>query len=220
MAQRLIVEGKDAIALAVLCQKSGLKQPLGYDQSIKFKEEFISVGGSDKGVLKQLQLSLREPNLTNIGVIIDANDKGALARWQSIRAILAQHYQPVTLRSADALTGPKIIIETGMPTVGIWLMPDNTNIGYLEHFLAGLIPTSDLLWAHVNSTVDDLLLNKPFNELTSTKKQKALLYTWLAWKESPGKPFGQAIQSGYFNHTAPVVQPFLDWFAQVFKLTP
>jgi hypothetical protein len=62
------------------------------------------------------------------------------------------------------------------------------------------------------------LLTQSFNELTSSRKQKALLYTWLAWQLEPGKPFGKAIQAGYLDHTAPPVQPFLDWFSQTFQL--
>lgn len=219
MAQRLIVEGNDAIALAVLCQKRGLNPPLGYERPAKFKEEFVSVGGSDTGALQQLRLSLTEPNLTNIGFIIDANSHGAASRWQSIRTILAEKYTPTTLQAADAQPGPRIITEAQMPTIGIWIMPDNAGAGYLEHFLAGLVPTGNDLWAHATDTINDLI-TKPFNVLTVAKQQKALLHTWLAWQRDPGKPFGQAIQSGYFDHNAPSVQPFLDWFSQTFQLAP
>lgn len=134
MAQRLIVEGNDAIVLAVLCQKSGLKPPLGYDQPAKFRDEFVTVGGSDTGALRQFRLSLTEPALTNIGIILDANDQGPAARWQSIRAILAEKYDPATLLTADAQAGYKIIKEENMPTLGVWIMPDNAGPGYLEHF--------------------------------------------------------------------------------------
>lgn len=217
MAQRLIVEGNDAIALALLCQKSGLMPPLGYEQPAKFKGEFVSVAGSDTNVLKHLRLSLTEPALSNIGVIIDANDYGPGARWQSIRAILAEKYDPATLLSADDQAGPKIIVEADMPKIGVWIMPDNANSGYLEHFLSMLVPSGNALWQYDETVVYDLM-TKPFNELTPARRQKALLYTWLAWQREPGKPFGLAIQAGYLDHAAPVVQPFLQWFAQTFQL--
>ncbi|MBK8194355.1 MAG: hypothetical protein IPK76_14505 [Lewinellaceae bacterium] len=202
--------------MATLCTKRGLKAPVGYAERSKFIKEFIKSGGGYTGALTALKDSLSDNALTNIGIIIDANDQGPTARWQSIRAILAEKYDPATLLAADAQTGPKIIIEAGMPTIGVWIMPDNANPGYLEHFLASLVPAGNALWTHANDTINDLV-TKPINELTVARKQKALLYTWLAWKKDPGKPFGLAIHSGYFNHNAPTVQPFIDWFAQTFN---
>ncbi len=63
------------------------------------------------------------------------------------------------------------------------------------------------------------LVNESFNELRPTKIGKANLHTWLAWKRDPGKPFGQAINAGYFNLNASSIKLFLDWFYAVFKLS-
>ena len=62
MNQLLIVEGNDAIALAVLCKKAGLKPPVGYETEDKFKNEFVKT--QDLPVL-QLPATLRksDPNL-------------------------------------------------------------------------------------------------------------------------------------------------------------
>jgi len=89
MAQRLIVEGNDAIALAVLCQKKGLPLPVGYESPSKFQQEFVkSAGGYDRA-LEALRDSLDNANLTNIGIIVDANDQEPEARRASIRGVLA-----------------------------------------------------------------------------------------------------------------------------------
>lgn len=218
MAQRLIVEGNDAIALAQLCKRCGLQPPSGYEQPAKFKKEFVTIGEGYNGALQQLKLSLTEPDLTNIGIILDANELGATARWQSIRAILADEYEPATLDDVDVQAGAKIIREPGMPTVSIWIMPDNASVGYLEHFLSDLIPSGNALWPLALTTID-IVMSQPDIELGPTKRQKALLHTWLAWQPEPGKPFGQAIQANYFDHKAPAVQPFLDWFAATFQLS-
>lgn len=215
MAQRLIVEGKDAIALASLAQKRGLPPPLGYESKLKFKTAFVTVGGGDAGAIKAFEQVIAKPNpdLTNIGLVLDANDKGFEARWREVRSILEPHFD--TLPETGGQKGPYVITENGMPTVGIWIMPDNASPGYLEHFLAGLVPEEDDIWQYAKDTVAGMP-HKPFHP---PKEQKALLHTWLAWQKEPGMPFGQAIQAGYFDHTAATVQTFLDWFSSTFQLS-
>jgi hypothetical protein len=219
MAQRLIVEGNDAIALAVLCQKAGLRPPLGYEQPLKFKEEFVKIGEGAAGAIRQLQLSLTEPELTHIGLVVDANTIGFENRWQQIRRVLAAQYESETLAGADAQDGSKVISENLMPTVGIWIMPDNKGTGYLEHFIETMVPPENELLKHATGVLNELI-SKPFNKLTEAKYQKSLLHTWLAWQRDPGKPFGQAIQSGYLSVEAVSVPPFLDWFSRTFQLAP
>ncbi len=218
MAQKLIVEGKDAIVLAQLCHLCGLNPPLGYESAPKFKKKFVSdPEGYDKAILT-LGQAIRNPEFTNIGIIVDANEKGALARWQSIRGILAEIFSTATLETADAQPGAKIIQEEKLPTIGVWIMPDNSSNGYLEHFLASLVPQTEELWAFAQQTLETLQ-DRKFNELTKSKYEKALLHTWLAWKKEPGKPFGQAMASKYFDIAAPTVAPFINWFRDTFQLS-
>lgn len=218
MAQKLIVEGNDAIVLAVLCKKRGLPPPLGYETSLKFRD-FVSAAGGYTNALNALKLAIQKPDdLTNIGIIVDANDVGAEARWQAIRSVLAQKYSPRTLEAADAQVGAKVIEEENLPKVGVWIMPDNSREGYLETFLADMVPLDEALWQHAVQQVAELR-TQPFCELAAAKIGKANLHTWLAWKAEPGKPFGQALDSGYFHATAPTAQPFLDWFAATFQLS-
>ncbi|MEO6759357.1 MAG: DUF3226 domain-containing protein [Saprospiraceae bacterium] len=217
MAQRLIVEGNDAIVLAVLCQKWGLLPPVGYESEIKFKNEFVKNSGGYTKALFILEQSLADSNLTNIGIIVDANDAGPLARWQAIRGILAKKYTEASLLQADQMQGAKIVLEEKMATVGVWIMPDNVRNGYLEHFLADLVPEKDALWAHSVEVIDNLQ-KQSFCELTLPKMGKATLHTWLAWKKEPGKPFGQALESRYFDANAPSVEPYLAWFSTTFDL--
>lgn len=217
MAQRLIVEGNDAIALAVLCRKSGLKPPVGYEGQSKFKNEFVIAAGGINSALEKLRISLSEPELSHIGLIVDANDAGPLLTWQKIRNILSAFFASHTLSAADAQTGAKVISEASMPTIGIWIMPDNTNQGYLEHFLSSMIPHNNELWHHADATLNHLNTT-PFNIIPSSRMQKALLHTWLAWQKEPGKPFGQAIDAGYFNINTPLIEPFLEWFTNTFEL--
>lgn len=219
MAQKLIVEGNDAIALATLCQLRGLNPPLGYESSEKFKQEFVAFGGGYEKALALLKLAINQSDLSNIGIVVDADDAGATARWQAIRKVLAEKYSEATLIAADGQVGAKVIQEANLPILGVWIMPDNDGTGYLEHFLAGLIPSGEALLTHSHKVLHDLKGQK-FNEITKVKSGKALLYTWLAWKKDPGKPFGQALNARYFDIHSAKVEPFLAWFKTTFVLTP
>ncbi|MFN0014286.1 MAG: DUF3226 domain-containing protein [Saprospiraceae bacterium] len=216
MAQRLIVEGNDAIPLAALAKKSGIKPPLGYESETKFKKEFVAVGGGDLGALAVFQKALtKASDFTNIGLVLDANEKGVTARWKEVRDILQPLFLEETLLIADNQEGAKIIAEYQMPIIGVWIMPDNASPGYLEHFLSGLVPKENELWKYAIDTIE-ALPNKPF---TQAKEQKALLHTWLAWQKDPGKPFGQAIASGYLDHNAPYANVFWAWYSGTFLLS-
>lgn len=217
MAQKLIVEGHDGIVLATLCKVCGLGAPVGYETAQKFKDEFVAnAGGYDKAI-DLLGLAIQKTEHTHIGIIVDANEAGFEARWQAIRSVLSTVYDAETLAEADRQPSSKIIREQNLASIGIWIMPDNHSNGYLEHFLAQLVPADAELWAYAKNALDDLM-TKSFNELSSNKMDKALLHTWLAWKKDPGKPFGQALNARYFDKNAPAVAPFLDWFKATFSL--
>ena len=80
-----------------------------------------------------------------------------------------------------------------------------------------MIPHGDLNWEFASEQVE-VLMTKDHCNFTQAKKQKALVHTWLAWQKEPGKPFGAAVQAGYFNINAPSVEPFLNWFSKTFTL--
>lgn len=220
MSQVLIVEGKDAIALSVICQKASLNPPVGYEDASKYKKEFVKEAGGVQSALRILEEVLDKPEYTNVGIIVDANEVGYEHRWREIRQRLTKVFSSQALENADVQSGFKIVEETGKKLkVGIWVMPDNASGGYLEHFLINMIaPPDDPLLKYVEKSIDELLY-APFNELKSKDEGKAKLYTWLAWKAEPGKPFGQAINAGYLSWQAPAVEPLLRWFKQTFQLS-
>ena len=88
-------------------------------------------------------------------------------------------------------------------------MPDNRVPGILEDFLRFLVPDGDPLFIHVEKSLNAIpFAHRRFNEL---RKPKAMIHTWLAWQEEPGRPFGQAISARYLdphlpaaNHRFPV----------------
>lgn len=174
----------------------------------------INAGGKEKALFALKEL-LDQPAIERIGLVIDANDVGPKNRWATIKTILDAYFEESTLQNAAPNPSGIVLEAASLPLVGIWIMPDNTSNGYLEHFLAETIPSGDKLWDYSEGVLTDLK-NKSLQQFSLPKAQKARLYTWLAWQKSPGLPFGTAAQSGYFDANAPVVNHFAEWFGRVF----
>jgi len=78
MQQRLIVEGKDdAIVLSAILKRKQISPPKGYRNEYKFKNEFAINANGDSKIKISLKEELQSPNVEHIGIIIDADDKGA-----------------------------------------------------------------------------------------------------------------------------------------------
>lgn len=217
MAQALIVEGNDGIFLSNLCKERGLAPPVGYETPKKFMDEragFIKQAGGLENVLHTFRQTLNSTSFRQIGIIMDANDAGPLFRCQRIEEIIKKRYPGW---QGSCIPSPKgtIIKESNLPVIGVWIMPDNQNNGYLEHFVADLIPEGDALWDHAQMVVAQL----PEKRFSGVREQKALLHTWLAWQETPGLPFGTALSSGILTPESLLADRFIEWFKEVFELS-
>jgi len=217
MSQLLIVEGNDAIPIANLLRKRKLLSPIGYEDAQKFKDGFIKKTNGYNNLPKAIEEAFSESDLTNIGIILDANDVGAKNRWENLKSLLSGKIEEIALETIQNY-GTGKVIKDGNLTIGIWIMPDNQNAGYLEHFLAKLIPVSDKTWNFAQETIETLKLSG-FQAFSDAKTPKALLHTWLAWQKEPGRPFGQAAELGYFDVASPVLDDFEKWFKATFQLS-
>lgn len=216
MAQRLIVEGKDAIVLSNILMKRELQPPKGYGSLLKYKNEFVKEAGSISKVETVLVEELQSPDVTHIGIIVDANNVGANARFDFLKNIIE--------KTLDEKLPPEITLDPSGITfqildnlsIGIWIMPDNQSQGYLEHFVGGLIQSENSIWKFANEKVDELM-DTAFCEFTEVKKQKALLHTYLAWEKTPGLPMGTAVNANFLNAESPSADAFVSWFENTFE---
>ena len=215
MAQLLIVEGNDAIAIANLCIKRRLPPPKGYETKEKFRDQFVKSAGSYDKALIALEQSLDRTDLQNIGIIVDANDKGPQARLDAILAIIRKKISYPDLNQVTISEGGTVLEASGLPKIGIWIMPDNFQNGYLEHFLCTLVPENDEIFQLAAQTIENLT-TLPFCKFSGVKAQKALLHTWLAWQESPGAPPGAAIERGFLRADLINADHFITWISRVF----
>ena len=188
---KLLVEGKDDLYVIASIRNQ---------HQLADNFEIIDCEGVDKMPDQIIaRIKLQRPQVSSIGIVLDA-DNDLQARWKSVRDTLQRENYSVPILPG---TGGTIIEGVGRnPTIGIWLMPDNeTEPGMLEHFVEKLIPNDDDLHPKVLqilSTIEEAGLNR----YPTIHHKKALIHTWLAWQEEPGRPMGTAITATYLNHNA------------------
>lgn len=97
------------------------------------------------------------------------------------------------------------------------MMPDNRLRGMLETFLAYMVPeANDALWTYSQVVVEEAhRKNAPFTEF---HRDKAQIYTWLAWQNPPGRQLHQAVMERILNPHHPRAQTFISWFKQLYEL--
>ena len=205
-ARVLFVEGPDdKHVIGHLLMRRGLAEPS--------LPQCQPTGGKD-GVLKAMKTAIPAGTGNSLGFVLDANDHPG-DRWRAV----ASRLRSVGVAAPDELPSGGFVgssSEFGV-RVGVWLMPDNRRIGALEDFLQDLIDASDVLLPHAReSTARAKAKGARFPDMDS---KKALVHTWLAWQEEPGRPYGVAIKSRYLRDDSDAAERFVAWFGRVFGLT-
>lgn len=202
--KKLLVEGKD--------DEHVLKHICG-TCDVGHLDEVKNLGNVDE-LLVSIPTELRGSDLEAVGVIVDA-DTDMNSRWQSIRdQIISVGYQSVPIQPvADGtiLDPPE---GTLLPKVGIWIMPDNRTDGILEDFLRFLVRPPNDLFDHVEASV--AAIPQELQRFKDLDKIKAVIHTWLAWQEDPGKPYGTAITAGFLDPNVAEVDTLVSWLKRLF----
>jgi len=149
-----------------------------------------------------------------IGVVIDA-DTDLDSRWESLRdRFIRAGYMDVPRHPATDGTILNPPTGTLLPRLGIWIMPDNRTRGILEDFLRFLVPEESRLFGHVESSIESIPeVEVRFNILD---KPKAIIHTWLAWQQEPGKPLGTAITAKFLDPGVAQVDVLVSWLNRLF----
>ena len=161
----------------------------------------------DGKLLDAILGKIKEPNVTRLAVILDADEEGIDHRWEQLKHRLGKMLPPVALPKCPDSDGTHFPIPDG-PLFSVWLMPDNCQPGMLEDFLAFLIPDDDDLIPRVDGFLDNLPKPRRFHEVHLSK---ARLHTWLALQEEPGKPFGTAVTARYLDADCKSAGLFVQW---------
>src|SRR5437867_4712874 len=200
----LLVEGSDdEHVLKHICGERGVG-----------KLDEVKPQGDVLRLLENFPVRLKESDVEALGVVIDADTELA-ARWQSLRDRLTKAgYQNVPANPAPAGTILAPPSEGLLPRVGVWIMPDNQTRGILEDFLHFLVPSGSKLFGHVKSSV--AAIPEGERRFSQHAAPTAIIHTWLAWQQAPGRPLGTAITAKFLDPNVAQVDVLVVWLKQLF----
>jgi hypothetical protein len=191
---KLLVEGKnDQHVVWAICEKH------------QIPELFEVIDGQGVNtILTRLPTDLKSQGITAFGIIVDA-DENIQNRWTSI----VDRLKPLgyELPKQPDPNGTIHPAQGIYPQIGFWIMPNNEEIGEIEHFIEYLVPPNDRLLPLAKK----VLIDVESVESRYRDRQKALIHTWLAWQEEPGRPMGQAITHTYLDHNADLCLRLVNW---------
>lgn len=148
--------------------------------------------------------------LTRVGIVADANAHPD-RRWQSLTDAVSEIG---SVQLPDTPPEEGWVGEVELPdrtiTLGLWMMPNNREEGAAEDFLLKLIPDDDSLLPLAESCLETV------PEAERPDESKALVRTWLAWQDEPGRPLGPAVTEGYFDLDEELAQRFVGWVRRLF----
>jgi uncharacterized protein DUF3226 len=172
---------------------------------------FVSARGGFRRLLRDIPTFLRSAAYQCIGIVLDANsDLGQ--RWAQIRTTARR--ENVDLPHLPMNEGTIIPGRNPETRIGVWVMPDNSLPGSLEHFLSSLVPAGDPLWSYADEVVNEA--RRRDTRCQERNHLKSALHTWLAWQEEPGLPFGTAMRAEYFGKDSEAAHRFVAWFRRLF----
>ncbi len=85
----------------------------------------------------------------------------------------------------------------------------------LEDFVITLTNGDDVLMEEAELALSKIE-SKGLNLYTSVHRSKAMMHTYLAWQEEPGRPMGLAITANVLNADSESARTFLEWIKVVF----
>jgi len=203
---RLLVEGADDRHSLI-----HLMARHSFDWEDETKDRpFVHDAGGVEELLRAIPVTLNG-SYERVGIVLDANSDPT-ARWNQIRDRARR--ADVDLGNSPKASGTIVDGHCPGARIGIWLMPDNSSSGSLESFLGRLAPRTQPIWTYADGvTTEARRQGAPCREQDHAK---SVLYTWLAWQEKPGLPFGTALKAGLFEADHEDAVRFVAWFRRLF----
>lgn len=206
--KKLLVEGPtDMHVVLALCKHHGV--PENFD--------IVDCGGVED-LFNNLKIRLTNPSMNStIGIMVDA-DNNIMQRFNQIIDIINNQSQtPITKQiTANGVIIPSQNTKT-LPNIGIWLMPDNVNLGMIEDFAISLIPQNDNMIGEVEDELKKIE-DKGINRYSVIHHSKAKIHTYLSWQEEPGSPIGLSITKKVLNPDQGNAKRYVDWLVKLFSL--
>jgi hypothetical protein len=214
--QILLVEGRaDTIFYQAVCRGAGkprvlVKPPTLIGARVDSKTNAIHQ-------LPALLKQLNDGSITNLGLIVDADydQEHGLGFHKTLLKVREQvkrfgfENEVRLARGGFTFSHPD-----GLPTIGLWIMPDNRSDGMLEDFIQSAIHDPDQRKLHETACAAVAGLAQPL--FKHFHRAKAEVATWLAWQRVPGAPAESAIGNKLIDFSSAAYQSLNDWIADVF----
>lgn len=184
---------------------------------------FIEQKGGAEALLQRgaVAATLFESGREALGMVIDADDDPG-RRWHSIRELLLADLIGLDASGVPLLSPQEGFIAEidpdapgGPRRVGVWMMPDNQSLGMLETFVRSLISERELHGLAEQSCDEATRLGAPFK---TVHRDKAVVHTWLAWQDPPGRQLHDAVRQKMLDPSLPLGQAFIAWFRNLFRI--
>jgi hypothetical protein len=191
----LIVEGKDEEGFF----SAAMSQHLSITDI-----QVLPIGGKQNlyGNLKALMLDPAFPAVTCVGVVRDA-DSTAPGAASTVTGHAATTTFTAIAGTLSSLGLPQpashAAFTAGLPSVGVFVMPDGTNDGMLETLCINSCGAQNG-FACVGGYFNCLAAA---GVALPTNMHKAQAQAWLASRPEPGKRLGEAAQAGYWAWGSP-----------------
>ena len=198
----LLVEGKnDCHVILALCETHKIPETFGiYDCE------------SDTKLLLRLNALILQPDMPEIiGIVMDADKPDVMGRWQSIQSKIKAHQY--LFPEFPNESGTILAENPGKPRLGIWLMPNNQDSGMLEDFLAKMARPEAIAAAY---NCVNMAKAKGVSSFKEAHYSKAVIHTYLAWQDEPGKTLGQSVTSEALKPHTEIAEKFTDWLKRLF----
>ena len=141
---------------------------------------------------------------------MDADNPDLRGKWNSIRGRLEkENYAVPDIPNPEGT----ILYAENKPAIGVWLMPDNDLNGMLEDFCEQLAAPNAIGYARncVYQAKRD-----GFTTFIDNHESKAVIHTFLAWQDRPGRPLGQAITAQALNPNQSIAEKFVFFLKSLF----
>lgn len=169
----------------------------------------IKICGGDDSILSYARSALKT-GCSRLGIMADA-DSDISSRIDFLKTIAGE--SGYDAKGFDLKTVHSHPVRD--QKFSCWIMPDNEGKGALETFYLNMIPKDDVLLSHAEQKLAELE-KAEVNLYSISKREKALLHTWLAWQEEPGTRSGQAITKKYYKANTQSMIEFADWFRSLY----
>jgi hypothetical protein len=169
---------------------------------------------SNNQALEKFNALVSTSGQESLGLVLDTDETGVERRWASVRGKLGRYESYYQFPGIPSTDGTIVLPQyPNKPRLGIWFMPNNQDCGMLEDLC---LEMADPCVRKAAEEAVTFAKDQGVTRFRDVHRSKAVIHTYLAWQEKPGKPLGVAIKAKYLSVEQNTAQAFADWLRELF----